>query len=274
MDHESFEVIVVDQNVDRTTERALEQFKTDQRFLYHRSPTRGSGVARNVAADLATGEYLAYTDDDCTVPTDWLRTVEKIFAASPRIGLVFCNVVAGEYDPAAGFVPTYVRDGDLLVTNMLTRCRARGIGAGMTVRKKTLTDVGKFDPLLGPGSRFPGFVDGDMTLRVLLNGWHVYETDRAAVTHFGFRSWNEGRKLAEDRWVGIGAAFAKPLKRGRLSVLAPLGCELFIAVRKPVAALIGLRRPQGAREAWYLLLGLGRGLRTPIDKRTLTFKDA
>jgi hypothetical protein len=144
----------------------------------------------------------------------------------------------------------------------------------MAVRRETLTDVGKFDPLLGPGGRFPGFVDGDLTLRVLLKGWHVYETDRATVTHFGFRSWNEGRQLAEDRWVGIGAAFAKPLKRGRLSVLAPLGCELFVAVRKPVAALIGLHRPQGAREAWYLLLGLGRGLRTPIDKKTLTFKDA
>ena len=42
-------------------------------MIYHRQPNKGLSVARNVGADLATGEIVAYTDSDCVVDEHWLR---------------------------------------------------------------------------------------------------------------------------------------------------------------------------------------------------------
>ena len=37
---------------------------------------RGPGAARNEAARLASGEFLAFTEDDCTAATDWLARAD------------------------------------------------------------------------------------------------------------------------------------------------------------------------------------------------------
>ena len=270
-DHPSFELVVVDQNDDDTTGAALDPFRADPRLIYQKSKTKGSGRARNAAVALARGDYLAFTDDDCTVPPEWLQTIEKIFDDNERVGVVFCNVIAGEFDKAAGFIPDYVREGDALVSNMRQKCRARGIGAGMAVRRTALVDVGGFDNLLGPGARFPGYVDGDVAVRSVLRGWQIYETDRVAVIHNGFRSWDQGRALTQDRWLGIGASLSKPLKCGRWAVLLPFGYEMGVALRKPLLDLVRFRRPRGLRQAVYLLKGLVTGWRTRLDRRTLRF---
>ncbi len=50
-------------------------------------------------------------------------------------------------------------------------------------------------------------------MRALLFGHEVYETDAVAVLHYGFRTSAE-RALSRRNWVGIGAAYAKPVKGG------------------------------------------------------------
>jgi glycosyltransferase involved in cell wall biosynthesis len=39
---------------------------------YHAQPYRGLSVARNTGMELAEGEIIAYTDDDCFAEEDWL----------------------------------------------------------------------------------------------------------------------------------------------------------------------------------------------------------
>src|SRR6202007_1481305 len=46
-----------------------------ERFPYCRvisQPSRGLSIARNVGAEAATGEIVAYTDSDCVADPDWL----------------------------------------------------------------------------------------------------------------------------------------------------------------------------------------------------------
>ena len=93
----------------RTTKRleALKPFGTDPRLRYVKSATIGKGDALNAGLRETKGSAIAITDDDCTVPPNWLETFASIFATHPKVAVAFCGVEAGEHDRTAGFIPDY-----------------------------------------------------------------------------------------------------------------------------------------------------------------------
>src|SRR5215472_9452472 len=72
--HSNFELIVVDQSKDNETRETLRLFGADRRLKYLKSETIGKGNALNVGLREARGGVVAITDDDCTVPANWLET--------------------------------------------------------------------------------------------------------------------------------------------------------------------------------------------------------
>ncbi len=79
---------------------------------------RGPGAARNLAARAARGEYLAFTEDDCTPEPDWLERAAARVGREPAI-----DVLEGETFQPDGS-PTRRRDGDrphYLPTNLFVR---------------------------------------------------------------------------------------------------------------------------------------------------------
>jgi len=68
---DAFEVVVVD---DGGACGALPELDLDVRVV--RQDRSGPAAARNRGAAEARGRYLAFTDDDCTVPPDWLSRLE------------------------------------------------------------------------------------------------------------------------------------------------------------------------------------------------------
>ena len=127
--------------------------------------------------------------------------------------MVFSNVLAAAHDRQAGFIPAYVRHDTVMVRTMQDKCRARAIGASLSMRTATFEDIGGFDGALGAGGTFPSCEDGDAAVRSILRGWWVCETDATEVVHFGFRTWAEGKALTRRDWTGIGAAYANPPRR-------------------------------------------------------------
>jgi glycosyltransferase involved in cell wall biosynthesis len=273
--HPNFEVILIDQSIDQNTDQAMAPFRDDPRFHYVHSRDQGVSKARNIAISLAQGSIVAFTDDDCTVPTDWLESIAAVFAAQPRASLLFCNVLAAPHDENTGFIPDYVRTDSRLVRNFWDKCHARGIGAGMAARRDALVKIGGFDELLGPGARFPACEDGDVAIRTLIHGSYIYESHDVSVIHYGFRTWAEGQQLTKRDWVGIGAAYAKLISCGRWSGLVIIFYEGFvIGLLAPIRALLRLKRPQGLRRIVYFLLGLWQGLRTPVNRKTFLYQPA
>jgi hypothetical protein len=135
-------------------------------------------------------------------------------------------------------------------------------------------ELGGFDPLLGAGAQFSSCEDGDVALRALLAGRHVFETDAVSVVHHGFRTWEEGRALTRRDWYGIGAAYAKPIRAGHFSATSVVLFEgVWRAALLPLTGLARGRRPQGLKRAWYFWRGFVTGLRTPLDHATLVFHD-
>lgn len=273
--HDDFKVLVIDQSADDETKVALGRFANDPRFRYERTNTVGKGRSQNLALELVDSDYVAFTDDDCEVPPDWLSCITAILDREPKVAVLYTNVVGGPHDASAGFIPDYVRKRDTLVTSLLGKVRARGIGAGMAVRADAAMMIGGFDEHMGPGGSFPSAADRDIAIRALLGGWHVYETSQTAVVHHGFRTWDQGRDLTRRDWEALGAMCAKPLRQGHwITVAYPiyeLGWNGFL---QPLARIATLKRPQGFKRAMHFGRGFRRAWRTPIDPARLVFAPA
>jgi GT2 family glycosyltransferase len=245
----------------------------DSRLRYLRSNTKGLGRSRNIGLSEARSEVVAFTDDDCEAPPDWLERMAQVFDENPQAAVAFCNVDAAPHDRDAGFIPAYLRTESKLLTTIKDKCRARGIGAGLAVRRPVVQALGGFDEMLGAGAIFPSCEDGDMAVRALLAGYHVYETHRVAVLHYGYRTNAEGRELSRRDWHAIGAAYAKPLKAGHWRFFVVPAYEFFVcALWPPLKDLLHLRRPRGIMRITAFLRGFVAGWRTPIDKKTLLFR--
>src|SRR6516164_1083064 len=90
--HPSMELIVVDQSDARDTESALVAFRQDPRLRYVVTSTRGAARARNVGIEASTADLIAFTDDDCRVPMDWVARIAELFDNEPAAGVIFGRV--------------------------------------------------------------------------------------------------------------------------------------------------------------------------------------
>src|SRR5262245_38636153 len=76
----NFDLTVIDQSTSDETESLARRIgKRDGRIRYQRMNKSGLSRARNLAIASTTGQYIAFTDDDCIVPTDWIEKIVKAF---------------------------------------------------------------------------------------------------------------------------------------------------------------------------------------------------
>jgi GT2 family glycosyltransferase len=79
-----FEVIVVDDGSAQPMESVAVPFQSHLNLTVIRQVNSGPAKARNTGASHAQGEYIAFTDDDCTLDRQWLRALETCFKAHPQ----------------------------------------------------------------------------------------------------------------------------------------------------------------------------------------------
>jgi len=270
-DYPDFELRIVDQSDDDVTRTSLQQFVGDPRICYIKTSGRGVSAGRNLAISGARSELIAATDDDCEIPSNWLREMSAAFELDRRIGLVFGNVLSSPCDPKAGFVMAYVRSAAYLARGIADKHRVEGVAACMGLRKSVWERLGGFDEMLGSGAPFKSAEETDLAVRTLLAGYYVYETPRLAVAHYGLHSWVSSHSLFRGYLYGIGAMLVKNLKCGHWGVL-----KLFFhlawrwAFQHPVVSF-GCLPPRGLRLAAFIG-GLKDGALAPVDRTTGHFK--
>jgi glycosyltransferase involved in cell wall biosynthesis len=76
-----FEIIVVDDGSTDGTSLFLRGLETG-RLRVTSTPGIGPAGARNAGSRLAVGEIIAFIDDDCIVPPDWLRSLSVAFSSA------------------------------------------------------------------------------------------------------------------------------------------------------------------------------------------------
>lgn len=268
-DHPDFEVVIVDQSDDRLTEDSLDGLLRDPRVRYLRSATRGRSAGLNAGIREAGGALILLTDDDCSVPGDWIQRFEAAFAVDDKIGIVFGNVLPAPQDHATGCIPAYIRHGPFLARGIRDKHRVEGVGACMAVRQSVWQSLGGFDEMLGAGSRFQAGEDGDLVIRALFAGHWIYETPAVSVTHHGHRSWEQLPALIHNYWLGTGAMMVKSFKMAPWRIL-PLLLRLagkWAIGRSSVGASLGPRQRR-LRKLWSFGTGFVAGATLLVDEAT------
>ncbi|MGN6393543.1 MAG: glycosyltransferase family 2 protein [Gemmatimonadales bacterium] len=189
------ELLVVD-NAPRTdaTQR-LVAGRAGVRYL--REPRPGLDRARNRALGEASGELIAFTDDDVVVDAEWVSALTAVFRYDPQAGAVTGLVEPLELETEAqrlferyrSFARGGVRaraaagpaDGSLGSRYGMTG--SFGTGANMAFRREVLAQLGGFDPSLGAGMPTRGGDDLDIFFRVLKAGWALVYEPAAVVRH-------------------------------------------------------------------------------------------
>ncbi|AFZ07394.1 glycosyl transferase family 2 [Oscillatoria nigro-viridis PCC 7112] len=80
---DKFQVIVVNDSTEISVENTISPFQNQLNITLLTQPNSGPATARNTGSFAAEGKFLVFTDDDCTVGTDWLQTLEKRFGETP-----------------------------------------------------------------------------------------------------------------------------------------------------------------------------------------------
>lgn len=80
---ERFEVLIADDGGQWSPAALVMEFEPMLSIRLITLTHGGPGPARNRAAEIAQGRWLAFTDDDCRPDTDWLKRLATTFSHSP-----------------------------------------------------------------------------------------------------------------------------------------------------------------------------------------------
>jgi glycosyltransferase involved in cell wall biosynthesis len=263
---DAFELVVVDQSDDDSTERALADKKADRRFRLLRSPTRGASRSRNAGIAATRAPLVAFTDDDCRVAPDWIAQLERVFADHPDAAIVFGRVDLPENAFAGGFAADFQPHRREYQHCFPGATVQWGIGANMAVRRSVLARIGTFDPMLGPGSVFPAAEDTDLTIRAIAGGYKILNVREVWVLHLGVRQGPEASILARGYGVALGAAFAKHVRLGTQGS-GRLLCEwLLLHGAGGLKNVVRGKKPSGLGFVAGMLRGVGRSALEKLDR--------
>src|SRR5438128_3661221 len=135
-----YEVIVVNDGSTDSTELIISAFNV--RLI--NMPNGGLSRARNMGLEAATGEIIAYLDDDARPDEDWLAHLAHTFLTSDHVGVGGPNISPVDDLPFSQCVahspggPTHVLITDRLAEHIP--------GCNMAFRVQNLREIGGFDP--------------------------------------------------------------------------------------------------------------------------------
>lgn len=177
LDYPRFEVLVVDDgSTDDTYERACEMVQQTQHcdIRVLTKPNGGKADALNVGIASARGEFVVTMDGDTKLGRDVLRLCQRHFSDT-RVGAV------------AGNVKVLNRE------NLLTRMQALEYVEGLAMARKAQSYMRLVNIVPGPLGMFRRTAlvqaggydsdtfaeDCDLTLKLLMHGWHIVYEPRA-----------------------------------------------------------------------------------------------
>ncbi len=193
LDYADYEVIVVDDGSSDDTPAIAAAYG----FRVISTENRGLSSARNTGLEAATGEIVAYIDDDAYPDAHWLTYLAATFESSTHVGVGGPNIPPPGDGPIADCVAN-APGGPVHV--LLSDREAEHIpGCNMAFRRAALQEIGGFDP------RFRAAGDDvDVCWRLRERGWTLGFSPAAVV-------WHHRRNSVRAYWkqqVGYGKAEA------------------------------------------------------------------
>lgn len=183
------EFVIVDNNSTDATKSVVEQFShtTDIPVVYSFEKKQGLSHARQNGIDKASGQIIAFTDDDVLVDRAWVNALWGAFQRTDAACVGGVVLPIWEVDIPAWLTPDLY--GELALLDMgeheHTLDRPRIWGANMAFRASVLKKHGGFDTRLGrtAGKLYAG-EETDLMQRILDAGEKLLYCPSARVSHF------------------------------------------------------------------------------------------
>ena len=270
----NFDLTIIDQSTNDETETIVRQIsERDGRVRYRRMSKSGLSRAYNLAIASTTGPIIAFTDDDCLVPSDWIEKIVTAFEEQPDGQLMYGQVV-----------PAYPEnDGDVLTPLLLIEkperldrangFRVFGMGANFAARRSLFERAGTFDEILGGGGPLKSSQDFDLAYRAYRRNAAILLRPEVIVRHDGRREREDWPALLRAYGFGDGAFYSKHVRCGD-SYAAWLVVKNFCVTTAKIASRWALGRH--AAEVDYLsgfFQGVRGGLKFGVDRATLLYTE-
>jgi glycosyltransferase involved in cell wall biosynthesis/GT2 family glycosyltransferase len=220
-----YEVIVVDNASSTDSPVRLEAAELDggASIRVVREPEPGLSHARNKGLREARGEIVVFADDDVEVDRDWLATLIAPFGRGPEVGATSGMTLPGALEtPTQRWVEGFGgrrRSFDVRVFDTSKPPPDRplfpftvgdlGAGRNMAFRRDVLSELGGFDPALGPGTLAHDGDDIEALLRVLLSGRQIVHDPAAIVWHAHPRDYGELEQRVWGYGIGLTACLTR-----------------------------------------------------------------
>jgi glycosyltransferase involved in cell wall biosynthesis len=181
-----YEILIVDNNSnDNTREVTLQYSSHYPHVRYCYEPLQGQSKARNRGMQVAQGRYLAFCDDDCMIPEQWLALAKEL------IERISPAVFGGPFYPFYNTSkPRWYKDryGSHTVGNAARELQANEFvyGGNMFFCREVLESLGGFDSNLGTNAKQLGFgedVAPQLLMRDKMPEQIVYYDPRLYVYH-------------------------------------------------------------------------------------------
>ena len=245
---------------ERTREMVERHFPGKRpRVRYIAEPVPGLDFARNRALAEATGEVIAFLDDDAVADPGWAGALRRPFV-DPEVGAVTGRVEAlstetpgqqlveanGGYSrgrrrirlPEDAHLPLHGRRAPRIAWAVSV-----GSGCSLAVRTELLRRIGGFDEALDLGSELPGGGDHDALWRVLEAGSSVVYEPSALARHEHRQDLAAARSQIVGHQRALVAFLVKSLHRARGRRRFGILCFLLWRLGKPAVRLV--RRANG-----------------------------
>lgn len=194
---------------------------------YLREPVPGLALAHNCGLAVATGDWVAITDDDVVADRRWLASIAAASRRGPGIACVTGLILAAELETRAqelleqyggfgrGFLPRLFDTGPHRPDDPmfpLTTGRI-GSGANMAYDRRLLIERGGFDAAIGAGTPARGGDDLAGLLDVLRAGHTIAYEPSAIVWHWHRREYSGLLRQARHYGIGLGAYLTRAAVR-------------------------------------------------------------
>ncbi len=271
-DYPFFELTVVDQSTTSATEGVLRPIAaSDRRLSYVHDRAPGVSRGTNKAIRCSQGEIIAFTDDDCVVPTDWLTTIKDIFAADPTADMLYGQVVAPP-DREWGVTPV-LQFREMQRLSRRDGLHIIGMGANFAARRRMFDAIGLFDEELGPGTPLSSGQDFDLMYRAYVAGYITLLCPSVEVVHYGTRTREEWPKRMREYGIGDGAFFLKHVRCGDFFALWLLTQQVGNQATRQLAKRL-LRRSSDFTYVRANFSGMWESLLLAVDHRNRLYKRA
>lgn len=219
-DFSDFEIIVVNDGSTDSTHEYLSAAANEGKVAYIHHQNQGLAATRSAGLKIAQGTYVAFTDDDCVLPPNWLSQYHTAFETEKAV-CVGGNCITGNpenpYAEANDTMQSYFKEvGNNLGIPFFT-------GNNVAYTRSVLQEVG------GPDKRFRmGAEDRDLLERVSLTGGKIVYAPNIAVMHFN-DSWF-GRFVRHQFEFGEGSYLYYHAEPSRLQSRASFPLSAYLGV--------------------------------------------